>query len=151
MRRTRWILALLGLAALPLAADWIRGGSERCRLDGVELAPAFRVRVVAADGESLSFCGVRCAQIWLARCGPAPRRIRVTDGASGRECDARAAWYVRTMRGWDDRAPDLIRVFARRADAERFAGAYGGEILLASERPFAHLTMGGTGDAEPIQ
>ncbi len=151
MRRTRLVLVLLGLAALPLLADRIRGASERCRLDGVELVPSFRVRVVEADGKSLFFCGVRCAQIWLARCGSAPRQIRVTDGTSGRECDARTAWYVRTMRGWDDRAPDLIRVFARRADAERFAGAYGGEILLASERPFAHLTMEGTDDAEPIQ
>ena len=151
MKRAGWILALLGLAALPLVTDLVRGGPERCRTDGVELAPSFRVRIIAADGESLSFCGVSCAQVWLTRNGPAPREILVTDGASGRECKAGSAWFVRSLRAWDDGAPDLIRVFARRTDAERHAAAYGGRVLQGPERPFAAVMLVGGEHAKPIQ
>ena len=39
-----------------------------------------------------------------------------------------------------DGAPDPIRVFARRGDAERTVAAYGGELLAGNEEPFAPWT-----------
>ena len=136
MKRRGWILALVVVAILPWAADRLRNGSERCELDGVETAPAYRTVIVEADDTAHPFCGVRCAQLWLARHPAPPREIRVTDCATGRELAADDAWFVRSYGTWGDGAPDAIRVFARRADAEQHAEAYGGEMLLASDRPF---------------
>jgi len=130
------VLALLAAALLPWAADRLRGHAERCELDGVDVAPAFRVRVYEATGTVHSFCGVGCAQAWLERSGVAPQRVLVTDCASGREFDARTAWYVHTVAAWGDGVPDFIRVFARISDAERHVEAFGGSIVPVSDRPF---------------
>ena len=142
MKRRGWILALLAVAILPWAADRLRNGSERCELDGVETAPAYRTVIVEADGTGHPFCGVRCAQLWMARHPAPPREILVTDCASGREFAADGAWFVRSYRTWGDGAPDAIRVFARRSDAEQHAAAYGGVMLQASDRPFRRRSDG---------
>jgi len=130
-------VALLCVAALPLVADGLRSHPERCEMDGVAIVPAFRVRVEERDGTTHAFCSVTCARSFLARSGWEPASVLVTDGLSGREIDARQAWFVRTLSNWSDAAPDGIRVFARREDAERHVQAYGGTILLGNDRPFA--------------
>jgi len=132
------VLALLAAALLPWVADRLRGRGERCELDGVDVARAFRVRVFEKTGTVRSFCGVGCAQTWLERSGVTPQKILVTDCVSGREFDARTAWYVHTVAAWGDGAPDSIRVFARISDAERHVEAYGGSIVPVSDRPFGH-------------
>jgi hypothetical protein len=139
VKAPRWLpgaVALLAIAALPLMAERLRSHPERCEADGVTVAPAFRVRVVARDGTTHAFCGVSCAQSWIRRKGIEPRAILVTDGVSGREVDAGEASFVRTVSTWSDGAPDFIRVFARREDAERHVSAYGGRILTGADRPF---------------
>ena len=138
-RRIALPVALVGVAVLPLLADWIRVDKGRCELDGVQVQAGYRVRVIDAAGAEHRFCGVRCAELWLARSGTEARRIRVTDCASGREIDAREAWYLRTYAGWRDGAPDLIRVFASPKDAQRHAEAHGGEILPDNQRPFSMI------------
>ena len=141
MRAPRSLLgaiALLGIAALPLMAERLRPRVERCAMDGVAVAPSFRVRA----GERV-FCGVTCAQSWLARSGVAPEGILVTDCVTGREIAASDAWFVRTLANRSDNAPDAIRVFAGRKDAEGHVEAYGGTILVGADRPFA----GGEGRA----
>lgn len=146
MSRRGWIprtLALLGLAILPLAADRLRSQEERCALDGVEIAHAFRTHVVDADGLDHAFCGVRCARLWVERQERPPRSVWVTDCASGRELDATSAWYVHALTTRTDGAPDSIRTFATLEEARRFVEAYGGELFLASQRPFlAHPPAG---------
>ena len=54
----------------------------------------------------------------------------------GEEIDAAGASYVLALSTLRDGAPDPIRVFASRADAERTVKAYGGELLTGSEEPF---------------
>ena len=131
-------IALLAIAALPLMAERLRPPVERCGMDGVAAAPSFRVRVAGHV-----FCGVTCAQSWLARSGVAPGGALVTDGMSGRAIDAREAWFVRTLANRSDGAPDAIRVFSGREEAEGHVEAYGGTILVGALRPFA----GGEGHA----
>jgi hypothetical protein len=123
-------LALLAIAALPLAAERLRPRVERCAMDGVEVRPAFRVRV----GTARTFCGVACAEAWIGHEG-APAEVLVT--AQGREIDAKDAWFVRTARNRSEGAPDGFRVFAAREDALRHAEAHGGTLLSGAERPFA--------------
>jgi hypothetical protein len=130
-------LLLLAVAALPIAAARLRPQVERCAMDGVEVMPAFRVRVEEADGGVRAFCGVRCAHSWIGHRGVPPRAVLVTDGPSGREIDARAAWFVRTLANRSGGAPDGIRVFAAREDAIRHAEAHGGVVLSGPDRPFA--------------
>jgi hypothetical protein len=139
VRAPRWLpgaAALLAIAALPLTAERLRSRTERCEVDGVAVAPAFRVRVVEPDGTTHVFCGVTCARSWLSRRGREPRAVLVTDCASGRETLAEEATFVRTVSTWSDGAPDFIRVFARPEDAERHVAAYGGRILTGADRPF---------------
>ena len=138
MRRPRWLpsaLALLAVAALPLVADRLRSRSELCAMDGSPVQSSFRVRIVETDGTVRSFCGVRCADRWLARSGTAPRAVLVTDCGNGREVSADSASFLYTMTGWGEDVPDFVRVFGRRADAERHAKAYGGEIMTGADRP----------------
>jgi len=128
MKRAAWI-ALPLLALLPIAGDRLRSTGERCSFDGARTDAAFRVRI---DGRL--FCGVACAQSWLAASGTTPRSITVV--ASGVELDAHDAHYVRTFSTWGDGSPDEIRVFATVEEAERRVRAYGGTILTGAERPF---------------
>jgi hypothetical protein len=139
VRKPRWLpgaLALLAIAALPLVADRLRSRSELCAMDGSAVKSCFRVRIVERSGTVRSFCGVRCADRWLARAGAVPRAVLVTDCGNGREVEAEAAWFLYTITGWGEEIPDFVRVFARRSDAERHASAHGGEILMGAERPF---------------
>jgi hypothetical protein len=110
-------------------------------MDGAAIDPAFRVRVVDEGGMTRVFCGVRCAAAWLLRHG-APREIRVTDIASGRELDGRTASYARTLGPTPEGAPDGIRVFEDEATARAHARAHGGKVLEGAQRPFAPPTGG---------
>ncbi len=137
MRAPRWLpgaAALLAIAALPLVAERLRAPVERCEMDGVALAPSFRVRVLGEDGEAHAFCGVTCAQAYVERRGVEPREILVMAG--GREIDADTAWFVRTVANRSNGAPDGLRVFAARDDALRHVAAYGGTVLAGADRPF---------------
>jgi hypothetical protein len=136
-------LALLCIAALPLVAERLREHRERCEMDGVALDPAFRalVRVAEEGGRTHAFCCVTCAESWISRRGVVPLAVLVTDGVSGKEIDARTAWFVRTLGNVSDGAPDPIRVFAREKDALRHASVHGGRVLSGWERPF-----GGAGE-----
>ena len=125
-------IALLAIAALPLMAERLRPAVERCAMDGVAVVPSFRVRA-----RDRVFCGVTCAESWLARSGGAPDGVLVTDAVTGREIAASEAWFVRTLANRSDGAPDAIRVFAGREEAEGHVEAYGGTILVGALRPFA--------------
>jgi len=130
------VVALAGLAALPVVGDGLRRGAGNCAMDGVAIATPSCVRVVDADGSLRLFCCVRCADRWVGLNG-APRSILVIDGPTGGQIDAGSAWFVRSPATWGDGAPDGIRAFARRSDAERHVRAYGGRMLEGAARPFA--------------
>lgn len=139
-RRALSALGLLAVAALAAVAPQLRAGEVRCAMDGAEVSPAFRVRIAGEGGDTREFCGVGCAAEWLARRESADVRIRVTDSRTGQELDAEDASYVLALSTLREGAPDAIRVFARRADAERSVEAYGGVLLAGDERPFRPRT-----------
>ena len=139
-RRVLHAVGLLGLAAFAGLAPRLREHGERCAMDGVHVDPEFRVRVVEGDGSAEVFCGVECASRWLSKEDPEEVHIVVTDSRTGAELDAASASYVLALATLRDGAPDPIRVFARRGDAERSVAAYGGELLTGKEEPFASWT-----------
>jgi hypothetical protein len=129
------LAAVIGIAALPLLGDRIRRKTEHCAMDGVAVAAAYRVRIEVEYGTHDVFCGVSCADRWLRLRRETPRRVLVTDCVTGSACPADQATFVRSFDGAAENAPDPIRVFARRSEAQRHVDAYGGTILQDAMRP----------------
>jgi hypothetical protein len=135
-------LALLAVASLPLWGDACREPVERCAQDGAVVDPDYRVVVDLGPAGARRFCGVACADRWLASSGVAARSVLVTDCVGGETVDARSAVYVETHAGRREDAPDAIRVFASPKEAARHVGAYGGEILRGDRRPLRNAVFG---------
>jgi hypothetical protein len=137
--RARLLGLLAGLtlvAGLPLAGKWLRRHrSSRCALDGLTIEPLYRVRVVE-QGESHSFCCVRCAAGWLARRGRQPDAVLVTDETSGAELDARSVFFVHSPVVTNPITGNRVHAFASRAEAEEHARGFGGVVLTGPDRPF---------------
>jgi ribosomal protein L24E len=141
-RRARFlgVLFLAGMAVVPVAAHWARrGGPARCEFDGAVIEPAYRVRVVDADGRDRLFCSVTCAERWLRRSPKTPRAVFVTDDPTGTVIDAREAVFVRSLVVTGQTSGTRIHAFRTRADAEKHAAFAVGRILDRDDRPFAGL------------
>lgn len=135
--------ALAALAALPLAAKAIRGPSaDRCALNGVEIDPLHAVRVTDAVGDaSRRFCCVGCAEAWLAREPRAARTVLVVDEETGREIDARTAWFVRSRVVAVAATESRIHVFATESAARRHAEDFSGTVLSGDDLPLRSATQ----------
>ena len=72
----------------------------------------------------------------LARQGPAPRAVYVTDELSGREVEAAAAYFVSSLVVTRPATQNRIHAFGDRAAAERHAESGRGQLLEGDERPF---------------
>jgi hypothetical protein len=136
------LAALAAIALLPVLADAWRGEVVRCSQDGARIDPAYVAVVDCGEGVVHRFCGVVCADRWMAHSGLTAHSILVTDIVSGRGIDAREATYVETFAGWRERVPDPIRVFASREEALAHIEAYGGEVLTGPRRPLQHAIFG---------
>jgi NosL len=149
--KTRMRLLLAGLLiviGLPLVGKWARGPAEnRCALDGLEIEPLYRVRVVDRAGGSHNFCCVRCAGAWLERQAERPAAVYVTDEAGGGEVDARSAHFVHSAVLTNSITGNRVHTFRDRADAEEHARAFGGQVLAGAERPFAVAAGSTAGEA----
>jgi hypothetical protein len=134
----RWFLAVAWLAivvGLPLLGHALRRPQQgRCAVDGEPVDPAYGARVVNADGTSLDFCCLLCAERWLES-APPPRAILVTDEISGQMLPANDAYYVRSSVVTQPATGNRVHVFARRSDALRHAKEARGKLLGASEQP----------------
>lgn len=134
---------LLLAGILPLAARAMSGPrADRCAFDGTALGAKPFVRVVARGAASFRFCGVLCAERWLARGGAESASVLVTDETSGKEIPAADAVFVRSTVVAVPTTGDRVHTFARREDAERHAAAYHGTLLEGSDRPFAGFAAG---------
>jgi hypothetical protein len=142
--RTAYVVGLLALAALPLAARALGSPEpERCVVDGRPLPEALSVRVVSGSHETRRLCGVTCADRWLARedgADAAAHEVFVVDETSGREVPADEAFFVRSLVAHPV-TRDRVHAFARRDDAERHARAFAGRILEGPDRPFSSRTL----------
>lgn len=145
-RRTllAYAVAVALAAGLPfVSAALAPRGAALCARDGIEIGTLLRIRIETADGTSLAFCSVRCAEDWIAHAAPGrdPGRLRVfvTDETTGSEIDVHDAVFVRsrilTLRTTEER----IHAFGRRADAASHAAAFGGLLLEGDDRPFRNL------------
>jgi hypothetical protein len=131
------VVALAASAGLPIAGYLCRRDrGDRCSLDGEEITPLFRVRVVDRAGRSHAFCCLRCAELWQQGQAVRPRAIYVTDEISGREVAARAAYFVRSRVAVPAATVNRIHAFAKRSDAEHHAATHDGRLLEAAEAPF---------------
>jgi hypothetical protein len=129
-----WLAIGLIAVGLPLVGRWSRRSApEGCAMDGVAIAPPYRVDVVDAGGWSHAFCSLRCAEIWLGQQRSRPREITVTDELSGERLPADEAWFVRSS--LVPGASDSIHVFRTRREAEKHVAAFGGAVLTGAERP----------------
>ena len=133
-------LLLAGLtlcAALALIGKWSRkDGEPRCTFDGLRIEPAYRVRIVDANGGSLYFCCVRCAAKWLDRQSSRPSAIYVTDEVASSEVESEQAVYVESAVITNWITGNHIHVFRSKAEADKHVRAYGGKVLPAAEHPF---------------
>lgn len=141
MNRT-WTIAAPALATLllvvgvPLLGWWARRDAPpRCAHDGLAIEPRYRVSIVDEAGNTWEFCSIPCAVNWQKRSGAAVAAVRVTDEETGDALDAGAAWFVRSSVMTNSVTRNRIHAFRRRADAERHAEAFAGEILQGAERP----------------
>ncbi len=140
-RRTRtllWIVfGLLIVVGVPVAAAWYRHGAGQggCALDGTPVDAAYRVEVMDATGQAHVFCCLTCARLWLKQQSEPPRTVLVTDEVSGQALDAAAAWYVRSTVVTRPTTGNRIHVFKDRADAEKHAEEFAGEVLPQGEDP----------------
>jgi hypothetical protein len=148
--RAAYVLGLAVLAALPLAARAIAPPeSVRCAADGRSLSAAAPVRIVSVSGESTRFCGVSCADRWVAGGNASSEDVFVLDETTGEELPADEAFFVRSL-VLNPATRDRLHVFARRGDAERHARAYAGAILEGRERPFSRrVARDGTAGTAP--
>ena len=140
IRRTTlaWTAGLALVAALPLAGRALRGrDGARCAMDGVTVDVLHAVRVEDADGTSRALCCVDCAAAWVRNAPAAPRRILVTGEDTGREVEARSAWYVESRVVAVRATGCYIHAFATREAAERHAEEFRGELLTGDAAPFA--------------
>jgi hypothetical protein len=136
-RQTRAALFLSGLAlvvGLPLLGFWARrDGPPRCAFDGLPIEPVYRVTVHHDFDEPHEFCCVQCAERWLKH---RPRAlVVVTDEATGQQISAMLAWFVRSSVVTNRVTGNRVHVFQERADAERHAAKFGGDILEGAARP----------------
>jgi hypothetical protein len=130
-------VALVASAGLPIAGYLYRQDpGARCSLDGEEITPLFRVRIVDRAGHSHPFCCLRCAELWQQGQAARPRAVYVTDEISGREMAAHAAYFVHSRVAVPAATVNRIHAFAKRSDAEHHAATHGGRLLEATEAPF---------------
>jgi hypothetical protein len=136
------LLGLVVVVGLPLLERWSRRppSASACALDGVQIAPIYRVEVVDNRGATHAFCCLRCAEIWLEHQSALPREVRVTDEESGQPVAAAAAWYVRSSVVTVPTTGNRVHVFRNRADAERHAETFAGTVLPEAKQPLRRWT-----------
>jgi hypothetical protein len=66
----------------------------------------------------------------------------VTDETSGALISASEAWFVRSSVITNRVTRNRVHCFQSRADAERHAAAFAGEILSGNDRPFRSTAIG---------
>ena len=132
-----FLAGLAAVAAMPVLGDALRDeGCPRCATDGVALEEGPLARVEQAEGPSLSFCSVGCAETWCDTPSSTPVRVLVRDDTTGADLDARSAWFVVSRVIAQPATHDRVHAFGSREDALRHASTYRGRVLVGSERPF---------------
>ncbi len=146
-QRRLWIVRGIGLllvVGLPILGTWLRRQSDAgCALDGARIDPVFEVRIIDARDVVNRFCCLQCAVWWAQRRGEKPRKVLVTDEASGRWLDAESAYFVRSGLITNATTGNRVHVFQSRSDAEQHAAVSRGTILSGSSRPFDNIARMG--------
>jgi hypothetical protein len=140
MTRRKITLVVMGLViviGLPLFGKWVRQHqSLRCSLDGLPINMTYRVRMVNREGESRSFCCIRCARLWMDRQQDPPSAIFVTNETDGMEIDARSAYFVESRVTTNSITGNRIHAFREMTDAMNHRGTFRGELMTGKHHPF---------------
>jgi len=126
-----WFASVL---LISLASRWqaLEADAVRCALDGERIVPVYRVDLVEAEGESVSFCSIRCATAWPDV--PAEASWQVRDEVTGRVIDARKACFVESSVVTVPSHRERRHTFENWADAHLHLTQYGGSRI---PNPFA--------------
>jgi hypothetical protein len=148
-----FLLTGLVVAALAAGGYWLlqRTAPEICHICQRQIHAVARA-VIAEDGKREPVCCARCAFTRQVQQHKPIRLVEVTDYISGRPLAPDAAYYVEGSRvilcerheplldeskqpfaRVFDRCVPSLYAFARREDAEAFAGREGGRVLRLAE------------------
>lgn len=122
-----------------------KSGGDVCALDAIKIEPIYQVDITlgnqhvgsstpSADGKTLKFCCIGCARKWLTGNKGKVEYITVTDEVTGKRIDASIAYFVESSIVTNQSTGNRIHVFADKADAEKHAKEFGGNII---QNPFA--------------
>jgi hypothetical protein len=94
--------------------------------------PHSRYVVTTTDGKTYATCGVQCGLTLHLRFEEQWASGEATDLLSNRSFDAEKGFYVYKSSVITDMSPGFI-AFKRRADAEKFAKGFGGQVVTYQE------------------
>lgn len=129
-----WIVALVCMFSWFCASSVMAGSPERCIVCGMDVSkyPHTRYVVETTDGKHYSTCGVQCGLTLHLRFDDKWKSAKASDLLSNRSFDATQGFYVYKSSVITDMAPGFI-AFRRKADAEKFAKGFGGEVVTYEE------------------
>ena len=110
------------------------GGPERCFVCGMDVSkyPHTRYVVETNEGKKYATCGVQCGLTGHLRLQDKWKTATATDLLRNRPFDVEKGFYVYKSSVITDMAPGFI-AFKRKADAEKFAKGFGGQVVNYEE------------------
>ena len=110
------------------------GAFEKCHVCGMDVGKYQHTRMVVetTDGKNFATCGAQCCVRLHVLLGPQWKSAVALDLLSNRPVNAKEAFYVFKSSVITDMAPGLIS-FKLKANAEKFAAGFGGEVLTYDE------------------
>ncbi len=126
-------LVIFLLVAVPCVSSWAQAPG-RCAKCGMDLSkyPHTRFVIMTTGGQEIITCGAQCGLSMRLRLQDKWKSARATDILSNRLFDAEKGFYVYKSKAITDMAPGFIS-FNLRANAERFAKGFGGEVVTYEE------------------
>ncbi|MEW6350947.1 MAG: nitrous oxide reductase accessory protein NosL [Thermodesulfobacteriota bacterium] len=126
------ILCVWVLSA-PATDSWA-SEAEKCSMCGMDLSkyPHTRYVLTTEDGRKQVTCGVQCGLSVHLGLGTKWKSATASDLLSNRAFDVQKGFFVFRSSVITDMAPGFI-AFSRRADAEKFARGFGGDVMTYQE------------------
>ena len=126
-----FIFSAVSLLVLSIFSTWA-GAIERCSICGMDISkyPHTRYVVETKDGKRFTTCGVQCGLTLHLRFKEKWKSAKAKDLLSNRSFDVKKGFYVYKSSAITDMAPGFI-AFKTRANAEKFAKGFGGQVVRA--------------------
>ncbi len=119
-------LIFLVAGVIALVSTLATRPDARCAVDGTPIQPNTEVTIQAAQGETVQFCSVCCAQTWLSENQDDGMSITVTDEVSGEKIDVSLAYWIESDSYSRRESGCKIHTFKEQSDAARHILQYNG-------------------------